>query len=133
MAPSINPIIVTEILDIEKSTSGQTLQQIDISAKNVNHELLLIRIHDIRNQLLKDKFKHIHVKLTKRELQIIILICEGKKTLEIAKILNLSKHTIESHRTNIFSKLDVRNSLELVSLAFKVGIINPNEIINSCT
>ncbi|MBP6237742.1 MAG: helix-turn-helix transcriptional regulator [Saprospiraceae bacterium] len=47
----------------------------------------------------------------------------GKTTDEIAKILNLSKHTVESHRTNIFSKLDVRNVAELVALAFRVGLV----------
>lgn len=131
MARSIDPTILTEIFEIGKSISAEDKYRNGTHHSNENLENILLRIHEIRNILLKDKFSHIHIRLSKRELQIIMHICEGKTTLEIANNLNLSKHTVESHRTNIFSKLDVRNSIELVALAFRVGLVNPNDSINT--
>jgi DNA-binding CsgD family transcriptional regulator len=130
MSRTIAPTIISDILDIEKMADAEKFIKVGSIYHNENIENLLISINDIRNALLKEKFKHLHHRLSKRELEIINHICGGKTTLEIAKILNLSKHTVESHRTNIFSKLDVRNSIELVALAFKVGIINPNECLD---
>ena len=88
-----------------------------------NPEKILARIQKIHHLMLKEKHMVIHSKISSREIEIIQQICNGKTTDEIAKILNLSKHTVESHRTNIFSKLDVRNVAELVALAFRVGLV----------
>ncbi len=62
--------------------------------------------------------------LTEREKELIQQISKGLSTKEIAKEMNISFHTVESHRTNIFSKLDVNSSAELVALAFRIGLIN---------
>jgi DNA-binding CsgD family transcriptional regulator len=88
-----------------------------------NPEKILARIQKIHHLMLKEKHLVIHSKISSREGEIIQQISNGKTTDEIAKILNLSKHTVESHRTNIFSKLDVRNVAELVALAFRVGLV----------
>ena len=94
-----------------------------VIAENVNPEITGTDMHKSTKILIKGKHNEIHNKLSVRELEIIHEICNGKKTVEIAKVLNLSKHTVESHRTNIFSKLDVRNVAELVALAFRVGLV----------
>jgi two-component system response regulator NreC len=51
--------------------------------------------------------------LTKRELEIIKLLCEGMSNSKIAEKLFLSPSTIDNHRTNIMRKLDVHNIVEL--------------------
>ena len=50
-------------------------------------------------------------KLTKREKEIIKNILDQKSNLEIAKELEISKRTVETHRKNIMLKLDVKNSI----------------------
>ena len=50
-----------------------------------------------------------YLNLTPKELQIANLIKQGKHTREIAKIFNLSKRTIESHRDHIRRKLGIKN------------------------
>ncbi len=57
--------------------------------------------------------------LTKRERQIISLICQENTTNEIARELNLSPLTIETHRKNIFLKLKVKNIAGLVRFAIR--------------
>ena len=55
--------------------------------------------------------------LTDRELQIFQLIGRGKSTREIAHELNVSVHTIDSHREHIRAKLDLRSGTELIQRA----------------
>lgn len=55
--------------------------------------------------------------LSNRELEVFELIGRGESTRSIAHQLNLSVHTIESHRENIRAKLNLRNGAELVQSA----------------
>src|SRR3982075_3599704 len=55
--------------------------------------------------------------LTDRELQIFQLVGRGKSTREIANELNVSVHTIDSHREHIRAKLDLHNGTELIQRA----------------
>lgn len=61
--------------------------------------------------------------LTKRELQILQLITEGKLNAEIADQLYISVHTVNSHRKNMIKKLNLRNTAELISFSFKNNLI----------
>jgi len=61
--------------------------------------------------------------LTERERQLYQLLAEGKSNKEIASLLNLSLHTVETHRTRIMEKLDVHSSAELVLSAVRRGLV----------
>ncbi|MDB6157357.1 MAG: two component transcriptional regulator, LuxR family [Gammaproteobacteria bacterium] len=62
--------------------------------------------------------------MTDRELQIFQLIGRGKSTREIAQELNVSVHTIDSHREHIRAKLDLHNGTELIQRAVQWHIEN---------
>jgi len=55
--------------------------------------------------------------LTERERQVLQLIVEGKSNKEVALVLSISPKTVSVHRTNIMSKLDVQNTVELIRVA----------------
>ncbi len=57
--------------------------------------------------------------LTKREVEVLQLICEGLSTKEISEKLFLSHKTIEVHRSNILRKSDQKNIAQLVIWAVK--------------
>ena len=61
--------------------------------------------------------------LTKRELQILDLVLQGKSNQEIAEVLNISKRTAEVHRFNLMKKMEVKNQMELAKKAreFQLG------------
>lgn len=63
--------------------------------------------------------------LTERERQLYHLLAEGNRNKEIATRLNLSLHTVETHRTRIMEKLGVHNIAELLLGAVKRGHIVP--------
>ena len=61
--------------------------------------------------------------LTPRESEVLILIADGKTSREIAEMLVISVKTVDRHRENIMSKLDIHNRVELVKYAIKKGLI----------
>tara|TARA_R110002049_G_scaffold213973_5_gene385525 strand:+ start:358 stop:1026 length:669 start_codon:yes stop_codon:yes gene_type:complete len=67
------------------------------------------------------------ISLSEREVEVIVLIAEAYTTKDIANKLNLSFHTIGTHRKNIFKKLKIRSSSELIIYAVKKGIIKPQQ------
>jgi len=72
---------------------------------------------------LKDQNRYGNIPLTATEQKIVQLIAQGMTTKEIAVQKNLSFHTIITHRRNIFRKLGINNSSELVMYAVKSGIV----------
>jgi len=70
-----------------------------------------------------DPFKHRSaVRFTKRELEIIRMICDQCTTKEIASTLHLSIRTIESYRVSLHEKTESRNSIGVVIYAIKQGL-----------
>ncbi len=61
--------------------------------------------------------------LTTREVDIIRLIVKGYSTSVIAGELNLSPHTISTHRKNIIRKLKIKSPVELVAQAYDLGLV----------
>jgi len=62
--------------------------------------------------------------LTNREREVLQLIAEGKANKEISAILNLSLHTVETHRTHILQKLNLHSVPELILYAVRKGMIS---------
>jgi two-component system response regulator NreC len=63
--------------------------------------------------------------LTARERQILQLVAEGNTTKEIARLLNVSFKTAESHRNHIMKKLDIHEVAGLVRYAIRQGLLHP--------
>jgi two-component system, NarL family, response regulator NreC len=61
--------------------------------------------------------------LTPREREILQLIAEGKSNKDVANLLNLSVYTVESHRSNLMEKLNLKGVPELILYAVRKGII----------
>jgi DNA-binding NarL/FixJ family response regulator len=62
--------------------------------------------------------------LSKRELEILQLIVNGKSNKEIASQLNLSPNTVAVHRANIMDALGIHKTAELVVYAIRHGLVN---------
>ncbi len=61
--------------------------------------------------------------LTSREKQVIKLFAEGFTTQEIASQLSISCRTVEVHKSNIYKKLKLKNSVEMLRYALKQDIV----------
>ena len=79
--------------------------------------------HDFRNTITIDD-KQINEILSKREVEILKLICKEFSNAEIAEKLFLSISTVETHRKNLIAKLGVNNTVGLVKFALKNNLID---------
>jgi DNA-binding NarL/FixJ family response regulator len=61
--------------------------------------------------------------LTPRERQVMQLVAEGSTTKEVAKVLNISYKTAESHRNHIMKKLGIHDVVALTRHAIQAGVV----------
>lgn len=61
--------------------------------------------------------------LTAREKDVLLLICDGLRSKEIAEKLFISTHTVESHRRNMMLKFNINNSSKLVKFALENRLV----------
>jgi len=85
-------------------------------SKDVSDAILNIAIQSNGNKSSKNI-------LSARELDIIRLLCQGKDFNTIGVELSISPRTVESHKKNILSKLNLYNTIELVKFAIKEKLI----------
>jgi two-component system response regulator NreC len=99
---------------IETVATGGTFysKDVDITVKDDDH----------RQTLIVDD-KKIDEILTKREIEILKLVCKEYSNSEIAEKLFLSVGTVETHRKNLIAKLGVNNTVGLVKYALRNNLI----------
>jgi DNA-binding NarL/FixJ family response regulator len=56
---------------------------------------------------------------TKREAEVLQLICQGMTNQEIANLLFISQRTVDGHRTNLLTKTQAKNTVNMVTQAIK--------------
>lgn len=89
-----------------------------------SQKLLRDIIMNINNPLQKQKAPaEQKIDLTKRELEVLKLICEGLSNSQIADKLFISLRTVEGHKSNLISKTGVKNSISLVMYALKNKLV----------
>lgn len=114
---------ISEIIDSVKETAlgnkffcGQILETIQLASINVD-------------DLDFESFTCEPVLISERENEIIKLIAEGQTNIQIADLLFLSSHTINTHRKNIMAKLGVKNTAGIVMYAVKTNLVSPNKFL----
>lgn len=63
-------------------------------------------------------------RLSKRELQVLMMIAQGHRTQDISDTLNLSPKTVSTYRKRLHEKLEVTSDVEMMHLAIKHGILD---------
>ncbi|UQB69994.1 helix-turn-helix transcriptional regulator [Epilithonimonas zeae] len=121
-------------LHIAKDEDGKLLQAVNIHT-NIQHITTtnshIVLVAGVGN---RDDFHQMHYEkteqkqlpdnsLTKREIEILSLLALGNSAKQISDILDLSYHTVTTHRRNIFQKTDCTKISELIKKALEWGLI----------
>lgn len=83
-------------------------------------ELLQNLVNSLKSS---SKSKESHAELSEREMEILILICQGLSNQEIGDKLFISKRTVDKHRANILEKSESKNTAQLVVYAIKNKLV----------
>lgn len=136
--PEAKIIIVTSFLDDEKVypalEAGATSYMLKTSkaseiAEAVRHtyngqSVLEPEVTGKMMRKMRQQNQHLpHDELTTRELEILLLMGEGKSNQEIADELFIALKTVKTHVSNILSKLQVQDRTQAVIYAFKHSLI----------
>ena len=66
-------------------------------------------------------------RLTPRELEVLRAIAHGKSNNEVGAELFLSEPTVKTHVTHILAKLELRDRVQAIVLAYEVGLVAPHQ------
>lgn len=67
--------------------------------------------------------------LSPRELEVAMLLVQGFRQEDIAKRLNLSAKTVNTHKARLFEKLGIQDSIALARLASQYGLSDPARVV----
>ena len=81
-------------------------------------------VDDYMRQLQQRGVEDSYELLTTREREILQLLAEGRSNKHIARMLDLSLYTVETHRSNIMEKLNLHGIPELMLYAMRKGVIS---------
>ncbi len=74
--------------------------------------------------------QHIYESLTKRQREVLTLLCRGYEREEIAKELRIAPATVDTHRQHIYERLGIHNDRDVLLAAYQAGLFSPLEEIS---
>jgi DNA-binding NarL/FixJ family response regulator len=67
--------------------------------------------------------------LSPREMEVAMLLTQGLRQEDIARRLSLSAKTVNTHKSRLFDKLGIRDSIALARLAGQYGLVDPADVV----
>jgi len=112
------------VLKRSSSEEIETAIQAVVEGDSFFSQELLKQIIRTLHKNINSTQKHENVKFTKRELEVLKLICDGYSNQEIADKLNVSITTIVTHKSNLFTKTGVNKTVNLIMYVIKNKIFD---------
>lgn len=142
LAPGARILILSSEMDEETVCEAVSRGAIGFLHKNSSENELIMAIEAVYNhepyfgqniagiiyksytRRLQEHKSNKEPKITDREKEIIALLAEGLCIKEIGERLFISPRTVENHKNNILSKLELKNTIELLRYAIKNHLVH---------
>ncbi len=126
-------IFLTGDADVPSTVQAMKAGAAEFLEKSASSSLLLAAIEralldDEEHRAGNDRIQAMRglvARLTPREIDVFNLVAQGKRNKEIAFALGTSERTVKAHRRSLMDKLEVRSLAEVVSIAERLGLLNP--------
>ncbi len=82
----------------------------------------------VRHYLVQPEERHTAPQLSKREIEVLKQLVQGKTAKEIGEILHISMHTVTSHRKNLAAKLGIKSISGMGIYAVSLNLIDPKDV-----
>jgi DNA-binding NarL/FixJ family response regulator len=112
---------------LKDSAEGDLIQAIKVVSEGkafLSAELSKMLVEDYIREINRKGVQDSYELLTAREREVLHLLAAGKSNKDIAKMLDLSTYTVETHRRNMQEKLNLRSFPELILYAVRKGVIS---------
>ncbi|MCG9970079.1 helix-turn-helix transcriptional regulator [Christiangramia crocea] len=110
---------------LSRNISDQFIMIIDFSGEEYSMDENIGSHADQVEKCFKENSEMAEFSFTKREKEIISLLCKGYKTKEISDALFISPKTIEKHRSNIIKRTNSETILESIIYAINHNLVDP--------
>ena len=132
--PDLHILVLSMYSDVEYYNTMIDLGVKGFILKDIDNKELIDAIHKVFNggnyfsqelllRLIKNKPEGPGIELTKREKEVLELICKGYSNQQISEELYISQRTVERHRSSLLNKTDSKNSVSLVVFAIKNNLV----------
>lgn len=131
--PNVKIIIVTSFIDDEKVFPAIDAGAYGYLLKTSSAQNILEGIEKVSKgikmfepqvlQKINNPENHMHLELTSREMEVLLLISKGLSNQEISEQLFISLKTVKTHVSNILEKLNVEDRTQATIYAFKKGLV----------
>lgn len=110
--------------DSAESDILNAIRAVEAGKAYFSPEISRMLVDDYMRQMQQRGIDDSYELLTAREKEIMQMLAEGKTNKDIATKLNLSPHTVETHRGRILQKLNLHTLPELILYAVRKGVIH---------
>ena len=85
-------------------------------SSKIASKLALLKVGEVEKSVFES--------LTNKEMEVLLMVVQGKTVKEISDNLFITPKTVHTYRRNLFDKLDVANDVELTLLAIRQGVVD---------
>ncbi|MDR3170433.1 MAG: LuxR C-terminal-related transcriptional regulator [Treponema sp.] len=78
---------------------------------------------DLRTEIPKPAYS-----FTNRQMEVLLLLCNGFTTDEVGDVLHISRRTVETHKTDLYAVFHVRNERELIRVSYYMDLFKKDEL-----
>ena len=105
----------------------KAIRAVHAGHRYLSEKILDSVVEDYLSQSDAIKIKSPMERLSLREREVLQFVVEGKSSAEMSRVLGISAKTVDTHRSRLMKKLDIKNLGDLIKFGLRQGLTPPEE------